>query len=227
MTAGGVTGTLAVALMAALLPSDVVAVSALLAFALLAAALATGVHAALSALGRPALLAFSCFRRALPVGIVLRAALGLLTALTAPLLLERIVHEFLLPARKIIELVELLHHLLRALLLRAQPELWQPIDVLVWGKMLAQNLARSWITEALRAQIVAAVGLERAAALEPDASAPGARRPPTIRSPAPTSARPATRPASATSGPFARTWSALGPGRMTCFQRRMPAPDAR
>jgi penicillin amidase len=53
-------------------------------------------------------------------------------------------------------------------ILRARPEPWQPLDVLVWGKMLAQNLARSWITEALRAQIVAAVGPERAAALEPE-----------------------------------------------------------
>lgn len=52
-------------------------------------------------------------------------------------------------------------------LLRFKPELWQPLDILVWGKMLAQNLARSWITELLRAQIVAAVGPERAALLEP------------------------------------------------------------
>ena len=53
-------------------------------------------------------------------------------------------------------------------ILRARPELWQPIDLVVWGKMMAQNLARGWITEALRAQLVAAVGPERAAALEPE-----------------------------------------------------------
>jgi len=53
-------------------------------------------------------------------------------------------------------------------ILRCKPEPWQPIDVLVWGKMLAQNLARSWITEALRAQLVALVGAERASALEPE-----------------------------------------------------------
>ena len=53
-------------------------------------------------------------------------------------------------------------------LLRIQPEQWRPADVLVWGKMLAQNLARSWISEALRAQIVALVGPERASALEPE-----------------------------------------------------------
>ncbi len=53
-------------------------------------------------------------------------------------------------------------------LLRVRPAPWQPVDVLVWCKMLAQNLARGWITEALRAQIVAAVGPERAALLEPE-----------------------------------------------------------
>jgi penicillin amidase len=47
-------------------------------------------------------------------------------------------------------------------IVRLQPEPWQPIDVLVWGKMLAQNLARGWIATALRAQIVAAIGAERA-----------------------------------------------------------------
>lgn len=53
-------------------------------------------------------------------------------------------------------------------IVRCTPEPWRPIDVLVWGKMLAQNLARSWITEALRAQLVALVGVERASALEPE-----------------------------------------------------------
>src|SRR6266545_4176086 len=53
-------------------------------------------------------------------------------------------------------------------ILRLRPAPWSPIDVLVWGKMLAQNLARSWISEILRARIVAAVGPERAAALEPE-----------------------------------------------------------
>jgi penicillin G amidase len=53
-------------------------------------------------------------------------------------------------------------------ILRFRPEPWQPIDVLVWGKMLAQNLARSWVTEALRAQLVALIGVERASALEPE-----------------------------------------------------------
>jgi penicillin G amidase len=53
-------------------------------------------------------------------------------------------------------------------LLRLRPEPWQIADVLVWGKMMAQNLSRSWVTDALRAQIVAAVGPERASALEPE-----------------------------------------------------------
>jgi len=53
-------------------------------------------------------------------------------------------------------------------ILRFTPEPWRPVDVLVWGKMLAQNLARSWITEVLRAQLVAAVGVQRASALEPE-----------------------------------------------------------
>lgn len=53
-------------------------------------------------------------------------------------------------------------------ILRLRPEPWDAADVLVWGKMMAQNLSRSWVTDLLRAQIVAAVGPERSSALEPE-----------------------------------------------------------
>jgi penicillin amidase len=52
-------------------------------------------------------------------------------------------------------------------ILRLQPEPWQAEDVLVWAKMMALNLSRGWMTDLLRARIVAAVGPERAALLEP------------------------------------------------------------
>ena len=49
--------------------------------------------------------------------------------------------------------------------LRLQP--WQAEDVLVWAKMMALNLSRDWMTDLLRARIIAAIGPERAALLEP------------------------------------------------------------
>jgi len=52
-------------------------------------------------------------------------------------------------------------------LLRLRPEPWQTEDVLVWAKMMALNLSRDWMADLLRARIVAAVGPERAALLEP------------------------------------------------------------
>ncbi|MFL5801651.1 MAG: penicillin acylase family protein [Roseiflexaceae bacterium] len=53
-------------------------------------------------------------------------------------------------------------------ILRLRPRPWEPADVLVWGKMMALTLSENWTDEILRARIVAAVGAERAAALEPD-----------------------------------------------------------
>jgi len=53
-------------------------------------------------------------------------------------------------------------------LLRLRLEPWQAEDVLVWAKMMALNLSRDWMTDLLRARIVAAVGPERAALLEPE-----------------------------------------------------------
>ncbi|HEU5104062.1 MAG TPA: penicillin acylase family protein [Roseiflexaceae bacterium] len=52
-------------------------------------------------------------------------------------------------------------------ILRLHPEPWQVEDVLVWPKMMALNLSRDWMTDLLRARIVAAIGPERAALLEP------------------------------------------------------------
>lgn len=51
--------------------------------------------------------------------------------------------------------------------LRLQPRPWQLVDVVVWGKIMALNLSENWALEVLRAQIVAAVGPERAAQLDP------------------------------------------------------------
>jgi penicillin amidase len=53
-------------------------------------------------------------------------------------------------------------------ILRLRPEPWQAEDVLVWAKMMALNLSRDWMTDLLRARIVATVGPERAALLEPE-----------------------------------------------------------
>src|SRR5262245_37538772 len=52
-------------------------------------------------------------------------------------------------------------------LLRLRPRPWEPADVLVWGKIMAHTLCENWTDEILRARIVATVGAERAAALEP------------------------------------------------------------
>jgi penicillin amidase len=52
-------------------------------------------------------------------------------------------------------------------ILRLRPEPWQAEDVLVWAKMMALNLSREWMTDLMRARIVALVGPERAAQLEP------------------------------------------------------------
>src|SRR4051812_44864304 len=43
-------------------------------------------------------------------------------------------------------------------ILRLRPEPWQSADVLIWAKMMALNLSRGWMTDILRARIVAAVG---------------------------------------------------------------------
>jgi penicillin amidase len=51
--------------------------------------------------------------------------------------------------------------------LRLQPRPWVAADVLVWGKIMALTLSENWTDEILRARIIAAVGVERAAQLEP------------------------------------------------------------
>jgi penicillin amidase len=54
------------------------------------------------------------------------------------------------------------------LLLRYRPEPWQPVDSLVWAKVMALGLCMNWTSELLRARMVATVGLERTRALEPE-----------------------------------------------------------
>jgi penicillin amidase len=50
--------------------------------------------------------------------------------------------------------------------LRLKPRRWSVVDVLVWAKIMSLSLSENWKQELLRARIVAAVGAERAAALD-------------------------------------------------------------
>jgi penicillin amidase len=52
-------------------------------------------------------------------------------------------------------------------ILRYRPRTWQIEDVLVWSKIMALNLSENWASEVLRARLVASVGAQRAAELEP------------------------------------------------------------
>ena len=52
-------------------------------------------------------------------------------------------------------------------LLRYRPEPWRVADSLAWAKMMAWSLSINWETELLRAQLIARLGPERAAELEP------------------------------------------------------------
>jgi penicillin amidase len=55
-------------------------------------------------------------------------------------------------------------------LLRYRPESWTITDTLVWAKMMAWTLSGNWESELLRAHLVAKLGPELAAELEPDMS---------------------------------------------------------
>jgi penicillin G amidase len=63
------------------------------------------------------------------------------------------------------------HFPLEFTLLRYQPEPWTVVDSLSWGKMMAWTLSVNWEAELLRAQLIARLGPEKAAELEPDAPA--------------------------------------------------------
>ena len=52
-------------------------------------------------------------------------------------------------------------------LLRYQPEPWRVADTLSWIKMMSWNLSVNWESEILRARLIARLGPERAAELEP------------------------------------------------------------
>ena len=52
-------------------------------------------------------------------------------------------------------------------LLRYQPEPWTPADSLCWAKMISWGLSINWETELLRARLIAELGPELAAELEP------------------------------------------------------------
>jgi penicillin amidase len=53
-------------------------------------------------------------------------------------------------------------------LLRYQPEAWQEADSLAWVKMMAWTLSDNWATELVRARLIARLGPEKAAELDPD-----------------------------------------------------------
>lgn len=53
-------------------------------------------------------------------------------------------------------------------LLRYRPEPWTIVDTIAWSLMVAWNLSVNWEAELLRAQLVARLGPEQAAELEPD-----------------------------------------------------------
>lgn len=52
-------------------------------------------------------------------------------------------------------------------ILRLRPRPWEAQDVLVWPKMMALQLSGNWKDEIIRARLIASVGAERAAAIEP------------------------------------------------------------
>ncbi len=52
-------------------------------------------------------------------------------------------------------------------LLHCQPEPWQPVDTIQWSKVQSWGLDGNWETEMIRARLVAKLGAERAARLEP------------------------------------------------------------
>ncbi|WP_448337265.1 penicillin acylase family protein [Chloroflexus aurantiacus] len=59
------------------------------------------------------------------------------------------------------------------LILGVQPEPWQPIDSLVWAKMMAWDLGGNWSNELMRATLIAKIGPEDAAFLMPPYTADG------------------------------------------------------
>jgi penicillin amidase len=63
------------------------------------------------------------------------------------------------------------HYPLEFTLLRYKPEPWTTLDSLSWGKMMAWTLSVNWEAELLRAQLIARLGPEAAAALEPGPAA--------------------------------------------------------
>lgn len=59
------------------------------------------------------------------------------------------------------------------LILGVQPEPWQPIDSLVWAKMMAWDLGGNWSNELMRATLIAKIGPEDAPFLMPPYTADG------------------------------------------------------
>ncbi len=59
------------------------------------------------------------------------------------------------------------------LILGVQPEPWQPIDSLVWAKMMAWDLGGNWNDEVMRSLLIAQIGPEDADALMPVYTADG------------------------------------------------------
>jgi len=62
------------------------------------------------------------------------------------------------------------HHPFEITLLRYRPEPWSVVDSVSWGKMLGWTLSVNWEVELLRAKLIAKLGVDKAAELEPDTS---------------------------------------------------------
>ena len=63
------------------------------------------------------------------------------------------------------------HYPVEITLLRYKPDPWTVVDSLSWGKFMSWTLSANWEAELLRAQLIARLGPEKAAELEPDTSA--------------------------------------------------------
>ena len=66
--------------------------------------------------------------------------------------------------------IEMDHYPLEFTILGYKPEPWTVVDSLSWSKMMAWTLSANWEAELLRAQLIARLGPEKAAELEPDTS---------------------------------------------------------
>src|SRR5438093_12465108 len=63
-------------------------------------------------------------------------------------------------------------------LARFEPEPWEPVDTLAFGRFLAFSQAPNWESELVRSRLIARLGYVAAANLEPDVWQPATDAPP-------------------------------------------------